>query len=83
MAGETVEERMVRIEERMDRQRQDLTAVVKRQDEQHIDMRAVVSKLDSISLNMNKLLWVALGGVGFFVLQQIGLLAFIKQVMGI
>lgn len=83
MAGETMEERMVRIEERMDRHRQDLIAVVKRQDEQHIDMRAVVSKLDSISLNMSKLLWVAFGGVGFFVLQQIGLLAFVQKVLGL
>lgn len=83
MAAETLEERMVRMEERMERQRGDIDTVTRRQDQQHLDMKSIAMKLDGINLTINKLLWVMLGGVGFFVLQQVGLLEFIKKILAL
>jgi len=83
MSTETADERIARLEERMSRQREDINAVTRRQDQQHMDMKSIADKLDRLNMTINKVLWVLLGGVGFFILQQIGLLEFIKKVAGL
>lgn len=79
--NESQEARIVRIEERMDRQRTEIDSVRSRQDEQHLDMKAIAQRLDTLNQTLSRGQWIILGAAGWFVLQSMGLSEVLKKIL--
>lgn len=79
--NESHEARFVRIEERMDRQRNDINTIRDRQDQQHRDMRGIAQRLDTLNETISRGQWIIIGAVGFFLLQGMGLSEFLKKLL--
>lgn len=76
------EGRVSRLEERADRHRDEMAEVRRTQVEQHMDLRNIASEMAEIRHTLNRVAWIATGGISFFVLQQMGLVEFLKEMAG-
>lgn len=72
---------ITRLEERMERHRNELDQLKQRQTEQHHDMKAVVARLDTLNDTISRGQWIIIGAVGFFMLQSMGLSEFLKKLI--
>ena len=81
MTEPSLETRVIRIEERMDRHRDELNNVRIRQDDQHSDMKSIAAKLDTLNDTISRGQWIIIGAVGFFMLQSMGLSEFLKKLL--
>ena len=81
MTEPSLETRVIRIEERMDRHRDELNNVRIRQDDQHNDMKSIAAKLDTLNDTISRRQWIIIGAVGFFMLQSMGLSEFLKKLL--
>ena len=81
MEQQSLETRVTRIEERMDRQRGDISSVRQRQEAQHHDMKAIANRLDTLNDTISRGQWIIIGAVGFFMLQSMGLTEFLKKLL--
>lgn len=78
---QSLEIRVTRMEERMDRQREDINAVRDRQTEQHHDMKAIANRLDILNDTISRGQWIIIGAVGFFMMQSMGLAEFLRKLL--
>lgn len=68
----TLEQRVTRLEERMDHQRESLMGY-------RADIKEIKTTLAELVANENRNKWLLIGIVGTFVAQQMGMVEFIKK----